>query len=36
MVDAGVVELSGWKAKRPGEFVEVLRDRQKFLKVGLA
>ena len=33
-VGAEVVESSGWKAKRPEIFVEVLRDGRRFSKVG--
>ena len=30
----GVVDYAGGKAKCPGLFVEVLRDRQRFSEVG--
>ena len=34
-VGAGALELAGWKVKRPGVFAEVLRDKRRFLEVGL-
>ena len=33
-VGAGAVDLDGGKAKRPGFFVGVWRERQKFSKLG--
>ena len=33
MVGAGAVELAGAKLKHLGVFVEVLRDRQRFMKL---
>ena len=34
-VGAGVVESDGWKENYTGVFVEVLRNRQNFLEVGV-
>ena len=32
-VGEGSVDMDGWKLKRPGVFVEVLRDRRRLLEV---